>query len=164
MAKKTKTQYRESPRKSEFRVLPAHSLRLATLKNLSEDLLSSKEKSAKYKAIYFDANNKPCWLFPSIPKDLKNKSVNIRYKQWDWRYHNVYLYEDWIKTFSEDGKQDFEIDKIKDSWNAHSTGRERGLCTIEPFDSYSFYDWIYRIINNADKCEITIEELKHKRI
>lgn len=101
--------------------------------------------------------------FPTIPEDLNNKCVTIRYKQDNWVYQNIFLYSDGLVVDKINGKN-IEINKIKGerSWVASST--QNGMIIIENFYTYELEQWINKIIENADKCEIDVEELDQPRL
>ena len=101
--------------------------------------------------------------FPTIPEDLNNKCITIRYKQYNWVYQNIFLYSDGLVVDKINGKN-IAINKIKGErkWLAHSRTKE-GLTVIGKFYPYEFAQWINKIIENADKCEIIVENLDWPR-
>lgn len=102
--------------------------------------------------------------FQTIPEDLNNKCVTIRYKQDNWVYQNIFLYSDGLVVDKINGKN-IVINKIKGErkWSAHSRTKE-GLTVIGKFYPYEFAQWINKIIENADKCEIIVKKLDRPRI
>ena len=128
----------------------------------NEIIQDRERKSADLKLVYqtvlLDLREK----FPTIPEDLTNKGINIRYKWENWVYRNIYLYNDWIVLPWE---KLISVNKIWESWNCSArTKRENWLTAIENFNFLEFYQRINDIIENADKCEIKIEDLDRPRI
>ena len=127
------------------------------------DKIQDKEReSADLEFVYKTALLNLREKFPTIPEDLTNKSINIRYQWGSWVYRNIYLYNDWISLPWE---KSLAINKIWGSWNCSaSTERENWLIAIEIFSLLEFNQRIDDIIENADKCEIKIEDLGRPRI
>ena len=62
-----------------------------------KDLLQDKErKNIDLEFVYQTALLELREIFPTIPEKLTNKLVTIRYRQEDWRYQNIFLYNDGI--------------------------------------------------------------------
>ena len=128
----------------------------------SNDIIKTKESDnaeleLQYQTALLDLREK----FPTIPEDLTNKSINIRYKWENWVYRNIYLYNDWIALPWE---KSLAINKIWESWNSSAYSREKWLIWAENFSFSEFNQRIDDIIKNADKCEIEIKDLDRPRI
>ena len=135
-----------------------------TITNLVENLANKPH----HKSVYDQQLSRLKSTFPDIPEDLTNKKVMIRYKQDNWRFPNVFLYSDHLVVGSIDGKNiSIRNIKWKCEWSASFySSTERGLLekSDAKFIPSGFRQGIKKIIKNADKCEIKIEELKRPQL
>lgn len=123
------------------------------LKGLREKLNQIPNPESNRK-IYNEGLQRLYETFSNIPEDLTNKRVNIRYMQDDELYV-VSLSSNWISIKVQNGKV---LKFSKDGTRSISLPHNRRWIQLHP--TYSeLKEWINKIIENADKCEVKIENI-----
>ena len=145
----------ETPKKdlSDFKV--PRRVKMSSLDRLASSLGDERVWEGNYNQAVLELREK----FPTIPEDLTNRCVTIRYKQDNWIYYNIILYSDGLVVPKINGKN-ISIDKIKGERRWFATSYIRGFQRIERFHLFEFNQWIEKIIENADKCEVKVVELE----
>ena len=160
-AQEAKNQQNEEQEKRG--VLEKFKKELWDLKSSQSRLEKGKLSLEKGESLFEGIKAKLHDAFPTIPEDLNNKCVTIGYEQDNWVNQNIFLYSDGLVVDKINGKK-ISINKIKGQRKglAHSRTK-KGLAVIEKFYPYEFAQWINKIIENADKCEIIVENLDWPR-
>ena len=140
----------ETPKKdlSDFKV--PRRVKMSSLDRLASSLGDERVGEGDYNRAVLELREK----FPTIPEDLTNKRVTIRYYNQDTKkWQNVFLYGDAIAVGRINGKY-ISIDKIRWEWIWSAETDVWGSSKEQTFILSEFNQWIKKIIENADKCEV----------